>query len=172
MSLRDLVVAKFHSRRGSGGTPGPCKTLEVVKCTPTSIKLTWAEPERCEPAVDRYGPGCLGDVATHWPRDPPVSTLRYHVQYTPKYLGVWLDANSESIDAKPGLTEPRCVIDHLDPANRYMLRVRAGNSLGWGPFNVFPGEVWTRTVGKALAIDRTQFGDRVSMRSSLSWFSS
>ena len=43
-------------------------------------------------------------------------------------------------------------IEGVEPASRYMLRVRAENAMGAGPYAVHPGDVWTRTAGEFVAV--------------------
>lgn len=86
------------------------------------------------------------------PRPRALVPCRYHVQYTPKFLGVWLDANGAGPGGPDCPVLPQCEVMGLDPGCRYLFRVRAYNTFGWGPFTTYPSEVWTRTPGKGTRV--------------------
>ena len=72
------------------------------------------------------------------PHHPYVYHRRYHVQYTPKYIGSWMDASAR---IKPAATS--FIIRGLMPADRYIVRVRAHNRNGWGPYARVPHDCYT-----------------------------
>jgi hypothetical protein len=153
---------------GVGRLPGRCGPVGVVDTTPTAVTVAWKRPSfdgrlRCvacgrRGSVDMHmllrvvralGATAVRDVRR--PRRRGFHVLfdggvprRYHVQYTPKFLGTWIDV----ADAVQGT---RCTVARLNPGDRYVVRVRAGNDAGgWGAFSYTAGDVWTRNAGSCM----------------------